>query len=201
MLQFLSDVAFCVSHMVSFALYKVKLSKKGPYASPDWIAHPLRHGKLLRDKDMSFSDFNTLAVVHSSGRTNVFLCRHKGTKLCYALKGVKKVSMFQKQKAELLKREIEMHLSLSKWAPNVFRVFDHHSYVFLVMEYCVCADLHTLWRKARRLPSEVLKYYTIQVIAALNYLHGARRIVYRNLEASNVLIGKSFLWESLFFGL
>ena len=191
MLQAIQDIVFFLCHLFAFALYKVRLSKSEPATSPDWIAHPLRHGKLLRDKNMSFADFVRVGVLHSSRKTNVFLCKHKGTNLYYALKGAKKLAIYRQEKRDFIVHEIKMHMSLNKFVPNLFRVFDNHSYVFFVMEYCVCADLETLAKRARWLPSEVLKYYTIQIVAALNYLHNARRMVYRNLEAPNVLIGKA----------
>lgn len=196
MLELFSDIGFALYYIVLFSLFRIKLSGRAPTLPPGWIAHPLQNGKLLRDKEISLKDFERVQILAATRTANVFLAKHKGSNLYYALKGVKKREIYAYDMFTKVQREIEIHLNLGKWTPNLFRVFDHHSYVFFVSEYCVCGDLALLQRRVRWLPHQVIKYYILQVIAALEYLHGARKTIHRNVEAANVLIGKNVLFTT-----
>ncbi|XP_030365615.1 inactive serine/threonine-protein kinase PLK5-like [Strigops habroptila] len=63
----------------------------------------------------------------------------------------------------------------------------HH--VYLLLEYCSRRSLANILRARGRLTEPEVRYYLLQVISGLRYLHG-QGIVHRDLKLSNFLVTK-----------
>ena len=56
-----------------------------------------------------------------------------------------------------------------------------------VMEYCAGGELFGLIKKYRRLTEDVAKFYIIEILLGLSYLH-QQKVVYRDIKPENILL-------------
>jgi len=158
---------------------------------PDWIANPIKEGNFITDTFVSVNSFGPLEFVASSKTSCVSLAKYLNNGKFYALKGVKKKFMHQSKSFEQVRRQCEIHAGLShRFIANAFRVFDHHSFVYIAQEYCVGGTLQMMLDRqfsiGGSLPSSSVKFYVAEISSALNYLHTKRFVIYRNLSADNI---------------
>lgn len=57
--------------------------------------------------------------------------------------------------------------------------FQTNDKIFLVMNYYQAGDLFKYLKKQKRFNEETVKFYAIEIILALDYLHNNLKIVYR----------------------
>lgn len=60
----------------------------------------------------------------------------------------------------------------------------------MLLEYVPGGELFSHLRKAGKFPSFTARYYSAQIVLALEYLH-AKNIIYRDLKPENLLIDKN----------
>uniref|UniRef100_A0A8B9F3X8 Protein kinase domain-containing protein n=1 Tax=Amazona collaria TaxID=241587 RepID=A0A8B9F3X8_9PSIT len=65
--------------------------------------------------------------------------------------------------------------------------FADHRHIYLLLEYCSRRSLADILRARGRLTEPEVRYYLLQVISGLRYLHG-EGIVHRDLKLSNFLV-------------
>ena len=66
--------------------------------------------------------------------------------------------------------------------------FEAEKYIVFIMEFCAGGELFGLIKKYRRLPEEIAKFYIIEILLGLAYLHG-QNVVYRDIKPENILLG------------
>ncbi len=157
---------------------------------PKWIANPIKDGRLIIDSFVDLSCFGGLVYLQEGKTCRVSLAQYKGGKY-YALKGISKHFLCKSRSYEQVKRQLEIHIGINhKFIVNCFRVFDHHSFIYSIQEYCVGGTLQMLLDNKRAvIPSispEAAKFYVAEVAVALDHLHSRHNIVFRNLSAENV---------------
>jgi serine/threonine protein kinase len=60
----------------------------------------------------------------------------------------------------------------------------------MLLEYVVGGELFSHLRKAVRFANDVAKFYSAEIVLALEYLH-SKNIVYRDLKPENILLDSS----------
>ena len=78
--------------------------------------------------------------------------------------------------------------------------FQTEKKLFFVLDYCPGGELFNLLCKKRKFNEEVCKFYTTQIVLALEYLH-ENNIIYRDLKPENVMIGSDGYVKITDFGL
>lgn len=160
---------------------------------PPWLGNPVRDGKVLTTRFINIDSFDSIKYLCEGRRSQVVLARLKASGRYYVLRGVKKKWMFKYQAAEEVRREASIHLHLqSKFIVNLFRVFDHHSFVYFVQEFCIGGTLGILRQRSipRLIPPKIfgpdsVRFYVAEIASAIQHMHD-RRIIYRNLLPENV---------------
>lgn len=73
--------------------------------------------------------------------------------------------------------------------PTLYACVEASHYTCLLIDYCPGGDLHSLLRRQpeNRLPLPSVRFYTAEILVALEYLH-AHGVVYRDLKPENVLL-------------
>lgn len=66
--------------------------------------------------------------------------------------------------------------------------FEAEKYIVFIMEFCAGGELFGLIKKYRRLTEEIAKFYIIEILLGLAYLHG-QNVVYRDIKPENILLG------------
>ncbi|GLJ30428.1 hypothetical protein SUGI_0602250 [Cryptomeria japonica] len=146
-----------------------------------------------KDKDPS----QELSLVRELGQghlSRVFLALHRMSKELYAVKVVRKPSLFQRVGAfKLALREKDILSSLDHpFLPSLFTHFESDNYIFLATKYCSGGDMSML---RLRQPNQTFsvsatRFYAAEVVLALEYLH-KKGIVYRDLKPKNILVQDS----------
>lgn len=130
----------------------------------------------------SFNDFLFCQVIRKSDNKT------------YALKRVKMSKMSKKEISDALN---EVRFLASIRHSNIVGFFEafvenNESELCIIMEYCGCGDLaqkiERYKRRRQYMNEQVIWIYTIQVLRALQLLHG-KGICHRDLKAANTFLG------------
>ncbi|KAF8756642.1 Extension Ser/Thr-type protein kinase [Rhizoctonia solani] len=97
----------------------------------------------------------------------------------YAIKVLNKAKVVQQKQVEHTNSERSvLTLVRHPFIVNLWGTFQDVNNLFMVMDFVPGGELFTLLRKSRRFPSPVAKFYTAEVVLAIDYLH-SHDIIYR----------------------
>ncbi|CAE6445962.1 unnamed protein product [Rhizoctonia solani] len=152
---------------------------------------PMLSGRKDKKKlnNYSLKDFRILHTLGtgSFGRVHLAYSRHNHRH--YAIKVLSKAKVVQQKQVEHTNSERSvLALVRHPFIVNLWGTFQDVSNLFMVMDFVPGGELFTLLRKSRRFPSPVAKFYTAEVVLAIDYLHG-HDIIYRDLKPENILLG------------
>ncbi|KAF8608053.1 Pkinase-domain-containing protein [Ceratobasidium sp. AG-I] len=137
----------------------------------------------------ALKDFRILHTLGtgSFGRVHLACSRHNHRH--YAIKVLNKSKVVQQKQVEHTNSERSVLATVRHpFIVNLWGTFQDINNLFMVMDFVPGGELFTLLRKSRRFPSPVAKFYTAEVILAIDYLHG-HDIIYRDLKPENILLG------------
>ncbi|KAL2467511.1 Serine/threonine-protein kinase WAG1 [Forsythia ovata] len=100
------------------------------------------------------------------------------------------ISLLTSKKLSHVQIEAQILFSLDHpFLPTLYAHLEVSHYTCLLIDCCPNDDLHSLLHKqtSSRLPLQAVRFYTAEVLLALEYLH-AQGIVYRDLKPENILI-------------
>ncbi|KAJ5641275.1 hypothetical protein N7490_005275 [Penicillium lividum] len=84
----------------------------------------------------------------------------------------------------------EMKIMRDLKHPNIVQYIEHHEYdrwIYIVMEYVPGGELSTYLHSPGKIPEDMVRTITRQLLRALHYLH-KRRITHRDIKPDNILI-------------
>jgi serine/threonine protein kinase len=138
---------------------------------------------------VTINDFEILSICGKGGFATVYKAQHRETSEFYALKAVKKQEVIHKNQFESVRREKEiLHSCNSPFLVDLKCAFQTTEYLFFVMPYIEGGDLSVFLRKRGTFWENEVKFFTAQIILALDFLHG-KGIIYQDLKPGNVLLG------------
>jgi protein kinase A len=144
-------------------------------------AYPGAEGWELRDFELK----ETLGT-GTFGR--VRLARHKTLDKYFALKALKKREVIRMKQVDHIMQEAAILSEIHHpFVVNMLRGFQDEQRLYILLEYVVGGEMFTHLRKAGKFPLAVAKFYTGEVMLALEYLHSLT-IVYRDLKPENLLL-------------
>ncbi|CAE6380661.1 unnamed protein product [Rhizoctonia solani] len=152
---------------------------------------PMLSGRKDKRKlnNYSLKDFRILHTLGtgSFGRVHLACSRHNHRH--YAVKVLNKAKVVQQKQVEHTNSERSVLATVRHpFIVNLWGTFQDVNNLFMVMDFVPGGELFTLLRKSRRFPSPVAKFYTAEVVLAIDYLHG-HDIIYRDLKPENILLG------------
>ncbi|CAE6384396.1 unnamed protein product [Rhizoctonia solani] len=152
---------------------------------------PMLSGRKDKRKfnNYSLKDFRILHTLGtgSFGRVHLACSRHNHRH--YAVKVLNKAKVVQQKQVEHTNSERSvLALVRHPFIVNLWGTFQDVNNLFMVMDFVPGGELFTLLRKSRRFPSPVAKFYTAEVVLAIDYLH-SHEIIYRDLKPENILLG------------
>ncbi|KAJ3095903.1 hypothetical protein HDU97_006432 [Phlyctochytrium planicorne] len=83
----------------------------------------------------------------------------------------------------------QIHAMKSLRKPDIVLTKQDPRHLYLVMEYVPGGDMFTHLRKNRRFPEPIAKFYTVELVLAMEHIH-SRGIIYRDLKPENVLMDR-----------
>lgn len=134
------------------------------------------------------SDFELKETLGTGTFGRVRLARHKIHDKYFAMKCLKKREVIKLRQVEHIMHEAAILAEIDHpFVVNMIRGFQDESRLYILLEYVVGGEMFTHLRKAGKFPLPVAKFYTGQVMLALEYLHKSH-IVYRDLKPENLLL-------------
>ncbi|GME82482.1 unnamed protein product [Ambrosiozyma monospora] len=104
----------------------------------------------------------------------------------FAAKTVAKASIKNEKTKTKLLSEIKIHKSMSH--PNIVQFvdcFEDEVNVYILLEICPNQSLMDLLKNRKLLTEPEVRYFMVQIIGAVKYLH-RRRVVHRDLKLGNI---------------
>ena len=149
------------------------------------------------------SDFLVEKNIGKGAFGKVLLVRLKNNKnKLYAMKVMKKQDVTESNLVENIRLEREiMEKGNSPFLVELFYAFQSKVNFYFVMEFIPGGDLFVLLRKQRKFPEEAVRFYAVEVILALEYLHSKMKIIYRDLKPENIMLTKEGHIKIIDFGL
>ena len=140
-------------------------------------------------KKMSIREFEPLAIIGRGAFGEVRVCRQISTGDIVAIKKMRKEDMLKKNQLMHVRTEREIMTSSNEWIVNLKYSFQDEYYLYLVMDYLPGGDLMNLLMKKEILTEEEARFYTAEMILAVDSVHKLN-CIHRDLKPDNILIDK-----------
>ena len=150
---------------------------------------------------VSIEDFELLKTLGKGSFGRVFLVRRVQKKVLserrtgsnhnlYAMKVLKKSEVKRRRQVEHTKTERHIMGTIGQSHPFIVTLqyaFQTKDKLYMVTNYCRGGELFFHLKKMRRFTEEMCRFYSAEIILALEHLH-KNDIVYRDLKPENVLL-------------
>ncbi|XP_075717216.1 rho-associated protein kinase 2 [Rhinoderma darwinii] len=152
-----------------------------------------RYEKVVADArqlQMKAEDYDVVKVIGRGAFGEVQLVRHKNTQKVYAMKLLSKFEMIKRSDSAFFWEERDiMAFANSPWVVQLNCAFQDDKYLYMVMEYMPGGDLVNLMSNYD-VPEKWAKFYTAQVVLALDAIH-SMGLIHRDVKPDNMLLDKS----------
>lgn len=135
------------------------------------------------------ADFERLKVIGRGSYAKVFLCKLKTTKKLYAMKVIKKELIADEDDVDWVNTEKKVFEQATNhpFLVGMHSCFQDPARLYFVIEFVNGGDLMFHMQKQRKLPEDHARFYSAEIVLALNFLH-SRFVIYRDLKLDNVLL-------------
>lgn len=117
------------------------------------------------------------------------------------MKSIKKEVMLENDQIESAKMEKQILMyNKHPFLVKMSYIFQTEDKVYFVMNLIRGGELFNLLSKERRFSEEKAKFYAIQIVLAIGYLH-KQGIIYRDIKPENILINEDGYLALTDFGL
>ncbi|KRX16432.1 cAMP-dependent protein kinase catalytic subunit alpha [Trichinella nelsoni] len=163
--------------------------------------------RLQETNDSSPSMFidERFRIISTLGKVNygtVVLAEEKETKKRYAIKIIKKRHLMLSSLGfkQVFSEKKILQMAQFPFIVDFYGSFKSNSNLFLMLEFVQGGDLFTHLRKMNRFSENVAKFFAIQIVLALEYLHKLD-IIYRDLKPENILLDQHGYCKLADFGM
>ena len=142
-------------------------------------------------RKMTAADFDPLMCLGKGTFGTVLLVRQAATGRLYAQKTFRKASLtVHKTLVEQTKSERAILESINQhpFIVNLHYAFQDHAKLYLILQYAQGGELFTHLADARLFPEPTAAFYMAELVLALDHLHHAVGVVYRDLKPENCLL-------------
>lgn len=147
----------------------------------------------FQDATVSPQSFDKIKLLGQGDVGTVYLVREKHTDRLYAMKIFGKQDLIKRKKIKRILAEQEiLATSNHPFIVTLYHSLQTEDYLYLCMEYCMGGEFFRALqtRKTKCICEEDARFYTSEVIAALEYLH-LLGFIYRDLKPENILLHQS----------
>ncbi|KAI8902179.1 kinase-like domain-containing protein [Globomyces pollinis-pini] len=140
--------------------------------------------------EASPADFDRIQLIGKGDVGRVFLVRHKGNGQLYAMKLLIKGEMLKRNKVKRVLAEQEILATANHpFIVPLYHSFQTNDHLYFITEYCSGGEFFRTLQGLpnRSLPEESVRFYSAEVICALEFLH-LMGFIYRDLKPENILL-------------
>lgn len=161
--------------------------------------------KVIRDKTTFLGGhtkiYDLQKFLGKGGFARVFSLKSRDTGNIYAGKCVWKQHIHNRSTARKLIHEIEIHSKLEhQHVVKMERHFEDDDFVYILLELCENYSLMELMKTRGHLTEPEVRYFLLQIIDAVTYLH-KKNIIHRDLKLGNLLLDTNMNIKLADFGL
>ncbi|EFA78062.1 putative protein serine/threonine kinase [Heterostelium album PN500] len=152
------------------------------------ISSPNNSSPSIAPKKKTIDDFTIGKVLGEGSYGAVVLGTDKETSIQYAIKILEKKHILKENKAKYV--QIEKEILCRANHPNICKLyftFRSENCLYYVLELCSQGDLLHHIKPVGSFNDQCTKFYTAEIISALEHLHGIG-IVHRDLKPENILL-------------
>ena len=150
---------------------------------------------------ISNSDFEILKLIGKGTYGKVFLVRKKSNSKLYAMKRLKKEHLKLTNQQEHTKSERKLLEIINyTFIVKFYYAFQDEKYLYIITEFMQGGELFFHLYKETFFDNDKVKFYTAEIILALQHLHN-KNMIYRDLKPENILLGKDGHIKLTDFGL
>jgi len=148
--------------------------------------------KIFHPHMISFRNFEFRKVIGTGAFGKVYLAKYQGTNKFFAIKRMNKHILKQSRQLDNMYNEAMLlqEVCFSPFIVKLQHIIETPDYIFLVMEYIKGGELFYYIRRYGRLPEQVVRFFSAEIIVALKYLH-QNDVIYRDLKPENVLVAET----------
>ncbi|KAI8616423.1 kinase-like domain-containing protein [Chytriomyces sp. MP71] len=148
--------------------------------------------KYVENKRLCAEDFKLLKLVGKGTFGKVMLVKKADTGRVYAMKVMNKKDIVERKEIThtLAERSVLIRAGSSPFLVSLKFSFQTQEKLYLVLDYLNGGELFYHLQKEGRFPEELAKFYTCELICAIEYLH-RHGIIHRDLKPENVLLDSS----------
>lgn len=150
---------------------------------------------------MTVFDYESIAIIGRGAFGEVRVCRNLVNKKIVAIKKLYKDEMHKKNQIVHVRTEKEFLQSIQHpFIVNLLSSFQDTKHLYLEMEFLVGGDLMSQLIKKDIFTEYEAKFYTAQIISAIEYVH-SKGCIHRDIKPDNILIDKDGFIKLSDFGL
>ncbi|KAJ3219858.1 hypothetical protein HDU67_009046 [Dinochytrium kinnereticum] len=114
----------------------------------------------------------------------------KSASKIYAMKSLRKPDIVATKQVKHVMNEKTLLQSIRHpFIVELVATFQDSRHLYLVLEYISGGDLFTHLRRNRRFSESVARFYTVELVLAMEHIH-SKGIIYRDLKPENILLDK-----------
>ncbi|KAG0945315.1 hypothetical protein G6F57_001974 [Rhizopus arrhizus] len=147
------------------------------------------------------NDLNIKKKIGSGNYAQVYLAENTIDKRHYAIKAIdKKLIVSEKQTRHAHDEKSILTTVDHPFLVKLWGTFQTNKHLCLVTDYVTGGELFRVMQKKKKLSEQEAKFYTAEIILALEYLHSLN-IVYRDLKPENIILDAAGHIKLVDFGL
>ena len=150
---------------------------------------------------LKVKDFQRIKLLGKGSFGEVYLVKSNSNNKTYAMKILNKdyIRERQQEKHTKIERDLLSRTNCS-FIVNIKFAFQDNSNLYILTEFMQGGDLFFHLHREKRFTDEKAKFYLIEIILAIEYLHN-NNMIYRDLKPENLLLDKTGHIKLTDFGL
>ncbi|XP_071798516.1 cAMP-dependent protein kinase catalytic subunit PRKX-like [Asterias amurensis] len=142
------------------------------------------------ERKYKLDDLQMLSTVGTGTFGRVILVKDKTSKDYMALKALAISDIVRlKQTDHVLSEKAILASIQHPFIVNLIWAYHNETFLYMLLEYVCGGELFTYLRSMGRFKSSIAKFFALEIICALDYLH-KEDIVYRDLKPENILLDR-----------
>ena len=141
--------------------------------------------------DPELKDFILIKMINRGGFGKVFLVKNSLDDKYYAMKRIRKDLLIETGQIDNTLNERELLLSNDNpFLLRMFYVFQSEFRLYFFMEYVDGGNLYENMFSNKRFTEKQVKFFAVQLVIALGYLH-TNKVIHRDLKPENVILRRN----------